>query len=437
MSKGCNVSKGRSARRWTYCAIAAALLSVPTLAAADEVFTLTQTVSIPGLASFDISFVDPSIHTYFLADRSNNDIDVINTFTKAHSTIGNGDFAGVAATCAQPQACNAPNGLLTVHNGRNDHDHDADDRGSVQIWAGDAPHGSDKTSTVKVFSLGGTLLHDISTGGTFRADEGCWDPEDHLVLFANDAELPSPFISFISTDTYKVVGKIVFDGGSGAGHGPNATNGIEQCQYDAREHAFYLNLPEVNGPGDDTADGNVVVINPHSLRITRVFDISVTECAGPQGMAIGPEPQIALGCNSTTEIAPGDFSGGRNSVVINEENGHVIAVLPNDGGTDEDWFNPGDGHYFFANSSPGSKAKPPTPQFLGVVDSRHDSLDQNIITQASSAVGAHSVAADPILNQAYVPVAGGVNIYSPSGGDDHFVFRDDDDHGHHHHHHDD
>jgi hypothetical protein len=45
------------------------------------------------------------------------------------------------------------------------------------------------------------------------------------------------------------------------------------------------------------------------------------------------------------------------------------------------------------------------------------------VTQASSAVGAHSVAADPVFNQAYVPVANGVNVYSPNGPDDHFVYR--------------
>jgi hypothetical protein len=418
-----NAGTNRAARRLLYGVVGAALLSIPTLAVADEVFTLTQTISIAGLASFDISFVDPSIHTYLLADRSNKEVNVIDTVSKAASTLGAGDFAGVQP-CSQPNACNGPNGVLTVHRGRNDHD--ADDHGRAQVWVADAPHQGvsppdpNATSTVKVFSFpAGTLLHTIPTNGSFRADEGCWDPEDHLVLIANDAELPSPFISFISTDTYSVVMKIVFDGGSGAGHGPNATNGIEQCQWNAREHAFYLNLPEVNGAGNDTSPGETVVINPHNFKFEHEFVIPIADCAGPQGMAIGPAPQIALGCNAKT--IPG---GVRNSLVIDEENGNPIAVLANEGGTDEAWFNPGDGHYFFANSTPGSTA-PVSPQFLGVVDSRGDRLDQTVVTQAASTVGAHSVAADPMQNQAYVPVAGGVNIYSPNGPDDnqHFVFR--------------
>ena len=222
---------------------------------------------------------------------------------------------------------------------------------------------------------------------------------------------PAPFISFISTDTYKIVKRITFDGTSA----PKATNGIEQCNWNEREHAFYLNLPEVNGPGDDTADGATVVINPHSLKIERIFDIPVADCAGPQGMATGPAPQIALGCNAPT--VPG---GVRNSVVINEENGSVIAVLANQGGTDEAWFNPGDGHFFFANSTPGSTTK--GPEFLGIVDSRSDSSDQTVTTATGTSVSSHSVAADPVQNQAYVPVSGGVAIYSPQGHDDRPVY---------------
>ena len=385
-------------RRVAYV-LGAALLGLPSLAAADEIFVPTQTVSIPGLASFDISFVDSSIHAYFLADRSNKTIDVIDTFSKAHSTLDAGGFVGFAGN----NNTAGPNGVMTVHQ--------AD--GSVQVWAGDG------NSTVKVLDYpSGNVLATISTGGSDRADEMCWDSKDHLALVANDADTP-PFISFISTDTYQVVGQMKFDGTKG--NGPNATNGIEQCQWNEHKGKFYLNVPEVSGPGNDTADGNVVVINPHNMKIVQTFDIPVADCAGPQGMAIGPAPQIALGCN-----APTIPSGVRNSVIINENNGNVSAVLANEGGTDEAWFNPGDGHYFFANSTPGSKASPPGPQFLGIVDSNGDQEDQTVTTATGTTVGSHSVAADPVQNQAYVPVAAGVTIYSPSGQDDQLVFRADD-----------
>ena len=41
--------------------------------------------------------------------------------------------------------------------------------------------------------------HTINTGGMYRADELCVDPRDNLVMIANDAEVPYPFISIIST----------------------------------------------------------------------------------------------------------------------------------------------------------------------------------------------------------------------------------------------
>src|ERR1700722_10395194 len=88
--------KTRSARRAIYFAFAA-LVTVPCLAAADEVFKVKTTINIPGnpLTSFDISWVDPSLHAYFLADRSNKSIDVIDTATKTVTHQFFGGFVGV------------------------------------------------------------------------------------------------------------------------------------------------------------------------------------------------------------------------------------------------------------------------------------------------------------------------------------------------------
>jgi hypothetical protein len=389
---------GRTAKRAAYFAVAAALLGLPSVAAAqdrgDETFSVVTTVQTPSnstLNGFDISFVDPSVGQYFLADSTDKAVLAINLFSKTATFLDQGGFNGAPATCAVPHACNGPDGLFTVHTPT-----------GVQIWVGNYP------SNVKVLDYpSGTELHTINTGGSFRADEGCWDPEDHLVLMANDADSP-PFISFISTDTYTIVKQIKFDGA--AGDGPNATNGIEQCQWNAREHAFYLNIPEVNGTGNDTADGNVVVINPHTLKIVQTFDIPVAQCAGPQGMAIGPAPQILLGCNAK---GPPNNTGPQNAAVMNEENGHLIKVLADQGGNDEVWFNPGDGHYALAE---GSHA---TTDFLGIVDSRPIDIDQQIPIAPAPAAGSgpHSVAADPISNEIYMPIEASVaSAICPTAG---------------------
>ena len=144
----------------------------------------------------------------------------------------------------------------------------------------------------------GTVLHNIPTGGQYRADELCYDAADHLIQIANDSDNP-PYINFIPTEgpkAYTVVKQINFDGLPG--DGPNATNGIEQCQWDASNGKIYLNVPEVNGNGSDITDGQTLTIDPRKMEIVNSFDIPVGQCAGPQGMALGPDPQILLGCNA-------------------------------------------------------------------------------------------------------------------------------------------
>ena len=82
---------------------ALALLAAPIVgtstANADEVFKAVQAITIPGsaLASFDISYVDSSLGTYFLADRSNAAIDAIPTNTNAAGKLGAGSFVGASA----------------------------------------------------------------------------------------------------------------------------------------------------------------------------------------------------------------------------------------------------------------------------------------------------------------------------------------------------
>lgn len=360
-----------------------------------ETFSLATTVQTPNnstLNGFDIGYVDPSVGEYFLADSTDQAILAINTRNKVPTLLDQGAFAGAPATCAVPHACNGPNGVVPVHA-----------RSGVQIWAGNYP------SNIKVLdSQSGMEITTINIpGGSLRTDEGCWDPEDHLVLFANDADSP-PFINFISTDTFKIVKQIKFDGL--AGDGPKATNGIEQCKWNPRQHAFYLNVPEVNGNGADVADGNVVVIDPKGLRIVRTFDIPVAQCAGPQGMAIGPAPQILLGCNAkgppdTGTGASAAGTGPQNAAIIDEQSGHVLQVLVNQGGNDEVWFNPGDGHYALAE---GSHA---TTDFLGIVDSQPIAVDQQIAIAPAPASGSgpHSVAADPVSNEIYLPIEAAVN----------------------------
>jgi hypothetical protein len=156
--------------------------------------------------------------------------------------------------------------------------------------------------------------------------------------------------------------------------------------------------------------------------VETTFIIPFASCEAPQGMAIGPDHQILLGCN-------GPAGANHPTAVIDDRNGHVIKTLANESGSDEVWFNEGDGHYFLARSSAVG-----TNQLLGVVDSdlpglghedeKHgDSIkaDTDVITANKTIAGrnAHSVAADPNSNQVYVPIPAGVStVCSSKGGVD-------------------
>src|SRR5262249_52403334 len=137
------------------------------------------------LLSYDISFVDAKLGKYYLGDRTNNRVDVVDTGTNTFVTPGIGVnlFAGVvpAATCkarmggapgVSPGAndCNGPNGVLTTPN--------------KELWA------SDGNSTVKVFDLNNLSNPPIviPLNGVFRGDEMCFDAEQNFVMVASNSQ---------------------------------------------------------------------------------------------------------------------------------------------------------------------------------------------------------------------------------------------------------
>jgi hypothetical protein len=385
---------------WLACAVGAvapALVAMIGVAAADEVFAPTAAISVGpnGISSFDISFVDGAIGTYVLSDRTNAAVDVIDTATNTVARqLGLGTFVGFTGN----NDTSGPNGVFIV-------DH-------RQVWAGDG------NSTIHVFDLQtGSLITLINTGGQRRADEGCVDPRDHLAMVANDAEADvtgnHPFVSIISTDNFAILHRVTMDGTNGS---PLATNGIEQCQWNPHNGKFYVNIPEVNGPGNDSAPGATLVISKDGT-IEKTFSIDHNKCAGPQGMALGPDHQILLGCNAAS-------GNGQFSTVVIDDEGHIIKTLANESGSDEVWFNPGDGHYFLARSTVDANSSDAATgnSMLGVVDSESLSEDPSVTT-GTVGFKAHSVAADPVLNQVYVPIpknSGALTstICSAAGGSD-------------------
>src|SRR5882757_397238 len=121
----------------------------------------THLVTAKPLNSFDISFVDPTIGLYVLADRTNNAVDLVDTVNNTFLAFcGHGQFQGVVrnAAGAVDNNLSGPDGVLI--------------RDHREIWVGDG------NSTVKVFDVAGcdatTKPKDVIPTGVAadkRADE--------------------------------------------------------------------------------------------------------------------------------------------------------------------------------------------------------------------------------------------------------------------------
>jgi hypothetical protein len=379
---------------------------------AQEDFIPYQPVQLPDagiLEAFDISFVNPALRTYALAASRVVDsrgpfatvviVDTdLNIVTK--ELLPDPPFAGACSFPAR-NSVTGPNGVFVIKSGKN-----------AEVWAGDGPvlttagktHICSVTtgtppnpvagdiatpSSVKVLDLNtGATKAVINTGGNGRTDEGCYDSKSRVVLIANDETFDS-FITFIDADTYQVIQQMKFNGTD-----PNADNiiadGIEQCQFNPKDGNFYMNLPNTFSATGAVLPGMVLRISGtkpyHIEKIVADFSKApwnTTGCAGGSGIALGPDKQLANSCG----------------LIINYETGAIIFNDETEGGADEIWFN--DGHYFFADS---------TPALLGVIAATPPTADLESVT----AVGSHSVAADAVTGEVYVPIKGN-NASTPAG----------------------
>ena len=325
-------------------ALGAIALAGATVADATETLTLKTAISMPNggkITSFDISAVDTATGLYTLGDRTNKTVEVINTSTNTVVLqAGLGLFKGATGN----NNTSGPDGAMIVQ--------------AREIWAGDGD------STLKILSLAnGSLLATISTGGQFRVDEMCFDPVHNIGFVANNADNP-PFITAVSFRRHSIIGKINFDGTvqNGGGIGVNATDGVEQCQYNPRDGMIYVSVPEVNGPGDNSAPGAVARINPVTMQILAAPLIPLAACSGPQGMAIGPVVgsfgEILLGCNGANANA----AANRPTALIDDgTSGGTFGAsvsLSWQAGNDMVYYNAGDNHYYLARSGNNSVVNP-------------------------------------------------------------------------------
>lgn len=358
--------------------------------------------------SFDISFVDQSIQTYFLADRSNKAVDVVNAKTNQFRGQIFGNFKGFTpcSTPAGANDCAGPNGVV-----------------SAFPWL----FVTDGGSRVVSFDLRHnppTLVSDVTTspGDPKRADELAYDPQHGVLLVINNADDP-PFGTLIrvnqSNGQLTVGQRITFD----AAHGVDARNGAEQPVWDADLNRFFLSIPQI---GPLPQNGGVVRINPFSATIEATYPV---QFCGPAGLALGPKQDLFIGCNTVFDTQGnvwdpnGSVPADPRDVIIKASDGHLDATIFGVGAGDEVWFNPGDGNYYATGSGspqrplPAATAKGSTP--AGVVDSKDEQLVQlfptyNVPAGPGHPAGtSHSIAANSKNNFVFVPLPANNAVLSP------------------------
>jgi hypothetical protein len=372
-------------------------------------------VQIPGnpLRSFDISFVSPDRDEYYLGDRSNKGVDVINTNSLAFVRT----IIGGSAACS---GCKFVGIVLNTKTGAVDNNHSGPD--------GVASHGrwlyaGDGDSTLKVIDLNiagpNAIVQSVSTGGSTRLDEMALTSDGKLLLGANNAEDP-PFATLFTAngdDATSHVSKITKITVDPTIIPPGFGLSIEQPAWDPKTKRFYTSIPIIanNPPGCNygqlsgaiTCDGGLLVTDPTTLStptaVQGAFDPTTNtgvvklHACGPNGASVGPHDNLLLGCT------PGNNPSDTTTLVINAKTKNY-ANIANITGSDEVWFNKGDNRYYLGASKAIGGA------VLGVVDGT-SVLIETIPQSANS----HSVAADSERNRIFVPQVAPVAVVGIGG----------------------
>jgi hypothetical protein len=404
----------------TVSILAAAMLATDAFSMDHEggAVRLLTTVPIPGTKAnttggnmyvFDISFVDQTTQTYYLADRSNAVVDVVDARTNAliSQIAAKPAFKGFTGN----NGTSGPNGVVAAF---------------PWLFVTDA-----NSRVVSINLRNGNTVGDVSTGGApgLRADELAYDAHDGLLLVVNNADTP-PFASLIRVNQVSgaltVVKRITFDT---MHSGVDATNGAEQPVWEPVTGKFYLSIPQV---GPNLKDGAVIRISPAG---TVEVQYPIQFCQ-PAGLTVGPNVDLLAGCNTVFDTAGNAWDSTKNvtaapiQVILDARTGAIDKIVPGVGVGDEVWFNKGDGNYYTASSTSPLRpteviaATPLTAQgaaILGVIDAHDRTVKQLVPTFNTPAVTtgpllhaastAHSVAASAENNHVFVPL-GANNVFS-------------------------
>ena len=372
--------------------------------------------------SFDISWVDPTTGLYFLADRSNAAVDVIDTKTDTlFGQIGGSafNFGGDTGVNMPSNVAQGPNGVTVSPNPN-----------VPCIFVTDG-HSRVVSINYKVSFV--QPASTFNTGGARRADELAFDPKDNLLLVINNADTPA-FATLINVSSSCVMNQpktIFFTADNGA-------LGAEQPVWDPGTQRFYVSIPQI---GPNVQNGGVIKINPNGGAIEAVDPINFVSPAGltlnpnTGDLLVGSNTVFDTAGNTCSAVVPAPSPAGTpaahpatctgiaapQAAICNprpgrDSKGNALVAVPGIGGGDEIWFNVGDGNYYVTGSNN------PIGPTLGVI-AAVSGTKTNVLTQlvptlppvpavgiagttsfVHSAGTVHSIAASAANNHVYVPL---------------------------------
>jgi DNA-binding beta-propeller fold protein YncE len=346
-----------------------AVLAVAVVGAAQaKDIKLIGTIATPQpLTGFDISYVDQQTQRYYLADRGAGSVDIFDAKTDKFIGAVPGFVGNSMKDGKVDFDTSGPAGVLAF-----------DD----EAWAGDG------NSTLKVIDLKTMKIVDtIATGGKNRFDEFAYDPKDQVIAGGNGDDDP-PFITLVSTKPgHKIIAKIV---------PKNATDGIEQPDYNPADGLFYEAIPEFD---KNPKKGGVLVFDATGKTVKT---LPVANCH-PNGLVFGPNQNFLLGCSANGKEGMAPIL-----VVMNAKTGKVVSTIHGAGGADEVAYSKTNGQYY--TGSAGLSA-------IFVIDAKTNKLVQKIALKGGRA---HSVAVNEANGHIYVPnntdggACGCIQVYAPA-----------------------
>ncbi len=349
----------------------------------------------PGSLVADIVFVDPALHRVYLADQSNvkpgthghvvGAVDAWDTRTFKFVGAMFGNFTGLAGF---PQSFDTegPDGVLVDNLGH--------------IWVG---NGNDRVVVGDARTM--KEIKVITTGGSGRADELAYDPNNQTILVTNPGASP-PGWTLIDARTFRILGRATLGAGVPKGS-------IEQPKFDPLLGEFVSSVSQLSS--HDTHGALAVVdtqVVPHSHTVpAREFRLSAR--CNPLGLAIGPGRDLFLSCLNYGPLVATAMQGQAGFEVVKQFTQACCG--------DEAWYDPHLGRYYVADFlNPHTTGKHPV---VTVVDAKNDSfitnipiLTPNLAPNGSVALepdmSFHTVAVDPVTGYVYVPAATGVRVFA-------------------------